>query len=434
MMKRYVLAVILLIFVMALAGCGCRHEWSEADCLAPKRCRICGQREGEALGHQFDPATCESPKTCAVCGETDGTATGHSWLEATCHEPETCADCGKTRGEPRSHEWQSATCARPEICVLCKETRGEAGVHSWVEADCVNPKYCTACAAIERGPLGHSWIEATCDLPKTCSVCAATEGTKLNHSWKKATCTEAQFCRLCGLVGEPALGHSWKEATCVLPISCAYCDATQGAALGHDWEPATPEQPKTCKVCAATEGLPIELDDRFISEQCQPIFGSWQYSQITKAEDLELPGFDQDMVEIITYEFGIYGTLYITTVVEDPQSYKALLAGYRAADIYNGLAEEGLDAEAADAYYMEIHDMTVVEYALWDVEQMDWEADMNICEEWVYYVQDGVLYLAQHWEDEFEAWPLVLEEDQLTLSNEWVEGDLVLTRVSAEEA
>jgi hypothetical protein len=204
-------------------------------------------------------------------------------------------------------------------------------------------------------------------------------------------------------------------------------------ALGHEWEEATPERPKTCKTCGETEGLPIELDDRFLSEICEPFFGSWQYSQITEAENLPLPGFDRDVVEIITYEFGPYGSLYITTVVEDAESYKALLAGYRAAEIYSGLMEEGLDAEAADALYREKTGMAVVEYVLWELEQQDWESDMNYREEWVYYVEDEVLYLALHWDDPFEAWPATMEGDSLTLINEWTGEQLILTRASVED-
>jgi hypothetical protein len=204
-------------------------------------------------------------------------------------------------------------------------------------------------------------------------------------------------------------------------------------ALGHEWEAATPEHPKTCKTCGKTEGLPIELDDRFLAENCAPFFGNWCYTQTTKAEELLLPGFDRDVVEIITYEFGLYGTLNITTVVEDPQSYKALLVGFRAAEIYSGLAEEGLNAEMADGYYLEKYDMTIVEYALKEVEEQDWEADMNLCEEWVYYVEDGMLYLARHWDDPFEEWPFIIDEDSLTLINEWTGENLVLTRVPAEE-
>ena len=430
-MKRLLMVAILMVLVVLCVGCGCRHEWRQADCSEPKRCRICGQRDGEPLGHNYESATCESPKTCTLCGKTDGAPAGHSWQAATCHAPETCAACGLTRGEMLTHQWEAATCARPEICILCEDTRGEPGAHSWVEADCVNPKYCTACAAIGSAPNGHTWISATCLEPRTCSVCAATEGKAMGHAWTKVTCTAAQTCNACGAVGKPALGHSWNDATCVLPICCAYCDATQGEALGHEWEEATPDRPKTCKICGETEGLPVEMDDRFISENCEPLFGSWQYRQVTNAKDLSLPGFDQDMVEIITYRFGPYGTLYITTIVEDPEIYRSLLVGYSAAAIYRAMEEEGMDAEEADAHYLQEYDMTILEYAQMTVDESDWENDMNISEELCYYVEDGTLYIAQHWEDAFETWSFAVEADDLTLTDEWAGEELALTRVDA---
>lgn len=41
-----------------LAGCGCRHEWAEADCKNDKTCTNCGQTEGEALGHSMENGAC----------------------------------------------------------------------------------------------------------------------------------------------------------------------------------------------------------------------------------------------------------------------------------------------------------------------------------------------------------------------------------------
>lgn len=103
-MKRWMVAVQLLLAVALLSGCGCSHEWTEADCVTPKTCTLCGETEGEALGHSWQGATCEAPKTCASCGMTEGEPLGHNWQDATCEVPKTCTACGETEGEA-AHQW-----------------------------------------------------------------------------------------------------------------------------------------------------------------------------------------------------------------------------------------------------------------------------------------------------------------------------------------
>ena len=95
-MKRFLMTGLLLVFIVLLTACGCQHEWSDANCNEPKRCRICGQRDGDPLAHNYREATCEEPKTCSLCGRTEGKAAGHIWQAATCHAPETCGVCGVT--------------------------------------------------------------------------------------------------------------------------------------------------------------------------------------------------------------------------------------------------------------------------------------------------------------------------------------------------
>ena len=56
-----------------LTGCMCRHEWTEANCLNPKTCNLCGKTEGDVNdAHQWEEATTDAPQTCALCGKTEG--------------------------------------------------------------------------------------------------------------------------------------------------------------------------------------------------------------------------------------------------------------------------------------------------------------------------------------------------------------------------
>ncbi len=124
-MKKIVSVVLILIMVLALTACGCKHVWSEATCEAPKTCAECGETEGEALGHTWLDATCSAPKTCSVCAATEGETLAHTWEDATCQTAKTCSVCAQTEGEPLAHvlvmkELTGTT--RTDCCTVCNET------------------------------------------------------------------------------------------------------------------------------------------------------------------------------------------------------------------------------------------------------------------------------------------------------------------------
>ena len=407
-MKKLIILAFLLMLTALLAACQCRHEWRDATCTEAKRCRICGTHQGQALGHSYQEASCEAGKTCTTCGKTEGEGLGHSW--------------------------KPATCARGEFCPQCGQTRGESLPHTWVEATCALPKHCSVCGATEGTAVGHSWQDATCTTPKTCNICAVTEGKALGHSWTKATCTKPQACLLCGLWSTPALGHSWLDATCTEPIRCEFCEVTQGEPLGHDWQEATFDTPKTCLTCGLEEGLPVERDDRFIPEDCQVLFGSWVYTQITSALELNIPGFDRDLEERITYTFSPYGELKILTEVVDPECYKAYLVALAVAEIYAGFEEQGMDAAATDAYWLDKYGVSLLEYQRNLVETTVTEGEMDILDERVYFVTEDELCISAHWEDYFDGWAFVVEDDTLTLIHQITGEKLVLTRVVEDGA
>lgn len=152
-MKKKLTVLLLVLTCMAiLAGCGCEHEWAEADCVNPKHCTLCEKTEGEALGHVWYAATCEAPKTCEVCAATEGDPKGHSWVDATCEEAKNCTVCHLTEGEPLGHDWQEATTEAPQTCAVCAATEGEKIV--------TDPRFTTAQTKELQGKWG-------CTIPVT---------------------------------------------------------------------------------------------------------------------------------------------------------------------------------------------------------------------------------------------------------------------------
>ena len=126
MKRAFSASILFLLLFCLLTGCGCKHEWAEATCDAPKTCAKCGETEGEPAGHNWIDATCASPRTCSGCALTEGESLGHSWIDATCNTPEICAACGETQGAPLGHSYgnwilNTQTETMTHQCTRCAE-------------------------------------------------------------------------------------------------------------------------------------------------------------------------------------------------------------------------------------------------------------------------------------------------------------------------
>lgn len=201
-LRRLAMAAAVAALCALLAGCGSdttynhEHDWVEATCEKPRKCRICGEIDGDALGHNWAKATCISPKRCSICGKTEGKKSKeHLWEEATCISPKRCFVCGKTEGKKaNNHIWGEATCTEREKCVNC----GKDNLHS--------------------EPLGHDWKAATLDAPMECNRCGITEGEPVPLSsfnrgrydrWK-ARPTAEQYVGLSGYIAVTHLSYLYE--------------------------------------------------------------------------------------------------------------------------------------------------------------------------------------------------------------------------------
>lgn len=107
MKKKLLILSLFILCLCILAGCECKHEWIDADCLTAKTCSKCEITEGEALGHSFAPATCEAPETCTRCGVTQGEVLPHSFGEWIIGENEMthiCEACGASEAAELDRE------------------------------------------------------------------------------------------------------------------------------------------------------------------------------------------------------------------------------------------------------------------------------------------------------------------------------------------
>ena len=78
-MKKITALFLALSLMLTLASCGCKHEWAEATCTAPKTCTLCGETEGD-LEHLYGepfPAyntlwgTLDNCEQCTLCNEVN---------------------------------------------------------------------------------------------------------------------------------------------------------------------------------------------------------------------------------------------------------------------------------------------------------------------------------------------------------------------------
>lgn len=106
-MKKATSLLLVFLLILMLSACGCRHEWMEANCVAPRVCTLCQKTEGEALGHIWQDATCTKQKTCSVCSLTDGSTLPHTpgekeittdYILAVQLETQSCTSCGTELG------------------------------------------------------------------------------------------------------------------------------------------------------------------------------------------------------------------------------------------------------------------------------------------------------------------------------------------------
>lgn len=104
-MKQITKLVLISVFLLLLSGCGCEHQWIEANCTAPRTCSLCAETDGDPLGHSWQDASCTAPKTCSLCTETEGNCLPHTpgdivintdYVQALIIETQSCSICNET--------------------------------------------------------------------------------------------------------------------------------------------------------------------------------------------------------------------------------------------------------------------------------------------------------------------------------------------------
>ena len=244
-------------------------------------------------------------------------------------------------------------------------------------------------------------------------------GCCFHSEWYAATCTAPKTCVECGETEGEALGHTWTEATCEDAKTCQTCHLTEGKALGHAWQDATTEAPKTCTTCAATEGERIITDERFTTAATADLQGKWVSELELPSEMLGIEGYDESLIIRISFDFGNDGTMLLGYTVANNEEFSKGMEAFLITTLYDELAAQGLNEEAANDAMVEAYGMTIEEFAAATMAEMNFAAvfeAMSITG--VYYVEGDQLYTGISWDMEMGASAFTLEGDKLTMAEE----------------
>lgn len=259
----------------------------------------------------------------------------------------------------------------------------------------------------------HEWLAATCKAPKTCRLCGETTGTKFSHQWNEADCEHPKTCRFCKSTEGEALGHTWTDGDCVTDKVCSVCEKVGQQAPGHDWKPATTEAPKTCKVCGETTGDKLGVNSRFDPTTCQGLIGNWKAEFVMDFTSYDAPGITEPMT--ITIQFSDNGVMTYTATFQDrarlAHSLNTALVNmmYELMGTQFGMAPEDVEAQYQSNYGMSVYDYMDKNLAPSTIDPLATTYTH------MYYVEDGVVYHAEDW-----------DQEELPMSFQLTDGKLVV--------
>ncbi len=142
----------------------CFHDWEEATCTDPARCRLCGEETGEPFGCSFGvPASCTDSPRCERCGAlSDEAPLGHDWEEASCENDTYCRRCGEWGGSALGHAGGFPSCWEKACCDRCGSYYGELLDHNFSSLTCEQDRRCMQCGYVEEYASGHSYSDGHC--------------------------------------------------------------------------------------------------------------------------------------------------------------------------------------------------------------------------------------------------------------------------------
>ena len=221
--------------------------------------------------------------------------------------------------------------------------------------------------------------------------------------------------------------HKWADANCGAPKTCTRCGVTEGEKVGeHTWMDATTDAPKTCSVCGETTGKKIETDYRFQTSKCKEIFGTWEGYYTMDATSYGVADYQFTMK--LTMSFAYDGYMKMTAELQDPAALAEKIASATAEQLYAMYAMFGISPEEADAQFKSQNGMGVMEY--YTEQAMTTLKDANSSAIQVYYVDEGKIHIAEHWNRPMDSDAYEMKDGKLLLNDSDLNQIIEFTRIS----
>ena len=167
--------------------------------------------------------------------------------------------------------------------------------------------------------------------------------------------------------------------------------------------------------CFDANGNPVDFSSNFNSQVCAPLFGTWNGT------------FNMDgLYTNITITFRADGTMLAIMEMEE-EAYREYMIQF-TTELILAMYGEDMTIEELDAYFRAECGMSLKEYVLDMVNNMDFSEALYQEFAGVYYVDGTLLYAGNSWNSFMDSCAFTLDGNQLTLESEDLGDALVLTK------
>lgn len=219
----------------------CEHEWTDATCVSPKTCSLCGATDGEKNpdAHSYKDGKCEYCQTAEPVDPNTVKLEGNAEIGSIVFSGVTVKESEVTEGNNElviDVTLDEATAKDATVNIAVNTVAGllvvtpeeQEGYSTFTNTYYTGPATLNGTAPLSGGkggflfkaaPMGgddffyrinftvycdHVWTDATCVSPKTCSVCGATEGEKNPeaHNYVDGK------CEYCGAASATTAGYT----------------------------------------------------------------------------------------------------------------------------------------------------------------------------------------------------------------------------------
>ena len=168
------------------------------------------------------------------------------------------------------------------------------------------------------------------------------------------------------------------------------------------------------RTCYNANGIPLDNSGRFDSDRCAPLQGVWTGTAALPGDMLGLTGITATLNTTVTVTFDITGNAVVSIDV-DADAYRQFAAQMVRQNLLDMYGRD-TSAQELDALLKIQYGMSLEQYVQHQVSSMDIESLIH--QEWsgVYFVENGMLYLADTWATFAEAYAYTLANGQLGIS------------------